>query len=979
MKYFNIKRKYLFIIIAALSITPIFWACESTPQIDADDTDAALELLLSKREKAINKLDNKIDANEIEKLIELGAWNEAAQYIGKLEDGSEHQLYLNAKLQFKNHRYQNAESLVNEVLEKNSTHQKAKLLKAELNIQAWKLDDANAIADELLQENDKNAPAGIIKGKIELLNRNYDAAKDWANKVEDWDSDLADGYLLEAESLFWDQQPHSAEKALIKALELNPFNADARYSYGYAVWRRVDATQLENMASQWNLALTINPLHYLTHWHFGNGHTHLTYADYAHESDEKVRAELEKVEELIKAKQLQSAIELTQEIEEKYRESVLPQMTRGSIYYMFYDMDRNERLDAAQENFEQILEKKENYGPAHNALAAVIKQRQFEYLDEFDELEEIIANTETPTNNPTFYRVFQDAEYYTGNRVEKMIAQQIGPSIAYLEMIDKFNSKFAIPPLHIDLAQAMNNSFFRYGTTFDNRQWMDIRGVGSGATGIEYLERGAHLERNVLAHEYAHLYHGSILTDQESRKIRELYHNAMKGGYALDYYASNNESEYFAQGYAGFLSQKKVHPLNHKSMNTQEYIENKDPDLYEFLVELLGKQNDYLEGNKEALADNWAQTYLSLARGARNRRDFTTAKEHLNKSQSYNQNYIPTILEYAQLSIDSNNYSDAEFYVSKAKKIAENYAPTYLKEATILHNKALDGIISFEESMDAQEQLFEKARILEDDLAEFATMNSVNRTRHFDYGHYVEAIEVAQKYLKDAPTISTYLRDRKDDTEAFNNNIRSLLGHSSEVENFFAKLVEQKPQNFGHRLSYADVLIRQQKWSAALDILEEGEKILSSAGNRMAGYTLRIAYVYSENGNGPKAEQLLSDIDVNRLNWQDKLYYAEVLTEIGLSKKGLEVLDTLGDLKLPRQIGEVAFVQGLIHLKNENYTDAENSFKETLLFNKYHLKARVQLVNMLNKMNREEEAESIKKEGQSFKIPLGPDYIQALD
>ncbi|MDZ7807323.1 MAG: hypothetical protein U5K71_09415 [Gracilimonas sp.] len=40
----------------------------------------------------------------------------------------------------------------------------------------------------------------------------------------------------------------------------------------------MDATQLDNMAGQRNLAFEVNPLHYLTHWHFGNGHTNLTYA-----------------------------------------------------------------------------------------------------------------------------------------------------------------------------------------------------------------------------------------------------------------------------------------------------------------------------------------------------------------------------------------------------------------------------------------------------------------------------------------------------------------------------------------------------------------------------------------------------------------------------------------------------------------------------------------------------------------------------
>jgi len=46
-----------------------------------------------------------------------------------------------------------------------------------------------------------------------------------------------------------------AEAPLRKCLEIDPFNADARFNYGYMIWRRVDARQLDAMAAQWELAL----------------------------------------------------------------------------------------------------------------------------------------------------------------------------------------------------------------------------------------------------------------------------------------------------------------------------------------------------------------------------------------------------------------------------------------------------------------------------------------------------------------------------------------------------------------------------------------------------------------------------------------------------------------------------------------------------------------------------------------------------
>src|SRR5699024_6950408 len=98
------------------------------------------------------------------------------------------------------------------------------------------------------------------------------------------------------------------------------------FRYGYAIWRRVDATLLDEMAAQWNFALEINPLHYLTHWHFGNGHTNLTYADYAQPNDSIVQARLDKADQLVAQGNLDKAIAITRQVGHEYTKSVIPDM-----------------------------------------------------------------------------------------------------------------------------------------------------------------------------------------------------------------------------------------------------------------------------------------------------------------------------------------------------------------------------------------------------------------------------------------------------------------------------------------------------------------------------------------------------------------------------------------------------------------------------------------------------------------------------
>ncbi|MEX0722472.1 MAG: hypothetical protein WD053_01270 [Gracilimonas sp.] len=378
-------------IIPKISIIPVLAAlllisCTSETEKYVDDTEIVKEQLEQERSTTLAELETEVTAGNIEKLIELGMWNDAERFISNADNESNEIKLAEAKLMFKKHRYSNSEVIVNTVLESNPANRKARLLKAELHIQAWGLDEADEVGSSLLEENSNDAEAGLIRGKAALLNRDFEEALRWAKNVQEWDPEFAGGYMLEAEGLFWDQDPAAAEPSLKKALELNPYNPDARFSYGYAVWRRVDATQLDNMAGQWNLAFEVNPLHYLTHWHFGNGHTNLTYADYTHPSDSEVREALSRAESLIPEEKLDEAIAITHEVESEYPESVLPEMMRASIYYMHYDMDRSSRLDSSQAGFENILAKKQNYGPAHNGLAAVIKQRQFEYLDGFEEL-----------------------------------------------------------------------------------------------------------------------------------------------------------------------------------------------------------------------------------------------------------------------------------------------------------------------------------------------------------------------------------------------------------------------------------------------------------------------------------------------------------------------------------------------------------------------------------------------------------------
>src|SRR5690625_5193221 len=203
-------------------------------------------------------------------MIELGLWREADSLIAVTPPGDPAVALAEVRLRMKEHDYHRAEAILYEVLEEDPLDHEARLLAAELKIQAWELDEAEEIAERLLQEDPRDEDAAILLGRIRLLEKRYDEALELALQVQRWNRRNAEAYALAADVRFWEQDPAGAEPALIRALELNPFDPDARFNYGYAIWRRVDATSPADMPPQGEPASKRVPSHTARHGHWGD-------------------------------------------------------------------------------------------------------------------------------------------------------------------------------------------------------------------------------------------------------------------------------------------------------------------------------------------------------------------------------------------------------------------------------------------------------------------------------------------------------------------------------------------------------------------------------------------------------------------------------------------------------------------------------------------------------------------------------------
>jgi len=303
-----------------------------------------------------------------------------------------------------------------------------------------------------------------------------------------------------------------------------------------------------------------------------------------------------------------------------------------------------------------------------------------------------------------------------------------------------------------------------------------------------------------------------------------------------------------------------------------------------------------------------------------------------------------------------------------------------VSEANILHYEGLNGDLEFDDALDRQEPIFTKAKELEDDLSEAAQLNRLMRERYLEYGKVAQALTTAEDYMAVAPTISTYLTDRKEEAETFMNELKSQLGYSAEVTPFFEELLAQNPQNFDLRLSTADILIRQAKYEEALAILQEGQRILESAGNSIAGYALRIAWIQATNGNMEESRSWLAEIDKDDLGDMDHLLLAEIhILNSDTEQAGTILTGTEEGIQVPYQKAEWLSVMGkLAQAQNETAT-ARDRFEEALELNPYHLEARINLIRLFSSMSEEAAVKELKEEAGKLEIPLGPDFSQTLN
>jgi len=902
---------------------------------------------------ALKRADEKID-----KLLDLGLWTEAEALLSKERPGHEKSL-LEARYLILQSRFNEAELIVDEVLAHSRSNQSALLLKTQLLVQKWKLPDAEIMAADLIKRNDKNIQAAEALGTIYLLEKNYVKATALASLLQTTFPMQAEGFLLEVKVLFSTKLGEGAEPILKKAIMLAPLNVDCRYFYGYLLWRKGQKALLGDMQDQWNFALEINPLYYLIHWHLGNGYTNARFSDYTAINNPVIIEALKTFDPLISSGKITTAIALCSSLKTSYPISSLPYIYAGSAWYLASSLfkteaDKTHALDSARTDFRTAVRISPLSGMAHNGLASVLNAERLAFLYFSDSIKQhLLTNIKV---SPDFTRVFTGVDYYPGKLVPAMVWSEMHASTAYLPLLALEKRIFTIIPLHHTLAESLNEPYFNTGITFDNRQWMDIRGVGSGAVGIEYLLAGGYRERNVLLHEFTHLFHHDVLTEQQQRRIRSLYYAAMKNKATLDYYASNNEDEYFAQAYESFFDAVKVHPLDYKSMNTRAELKAKDPKAYGFIDSLVNL-SAASESNAQLLKDNYAQVYANIVQEELNKPvpGKTKIKDALNKAIAYNASYLPLLISKANFAIQQKDYTTAETILRNAENLNTDYAPVYTGNATL--NRALfeDGLLEQSQGFDLQNTWLLKALSVEKDLQLKANLANAYVDFLVLNCKYPLAINSALEYTAHAPTISTYLRDAKLEIQTKAVLLKCLLGYAEGLPALTRQARDMPVTSTLIRL--AEAYAANKNFLTAIETLEPmGIENLKKKNSN----TILLAHlcVYeAAAGNISKAQiwytALAKPLD-------SSIWYSRAMLGAG---KAAQALLYLNQLPVPMEPEPRSFYyqcQGLIYLRLKNDKSAIISFKSALDNNPYDYTSAINLIDIYTRTGKNAEINFLK-------------------
>ena len=489
----------------------------------------------------------------------------------------------------RSYQFDKGEKILKTILKFAPENEKAKLLEAKFKIDSMDFEAAQKVYQRILKEKPTSVDSLCGLAQISYWLNEYEEAEEYAQKCMDLNPEFAQAYVIQSRIHRIRQENDKWNKLGRKAVELDPFDDDARANLANILYR--GEGKLQEGYEQAKIALRINPYSPIARFYLGNGWTPHYYEE---QKIEGAPEPVKEIEELLKEgdshlleREFNKADQTFDRVLRLIPTNITAMIGKGTVNYHQKD------YYTALFWFFKVLDINPNYGLAHYGVCQTLLRIKDKINVRFDEIEKAFAFRDTL--EPAYMGdVFINYEQLDRD-LQKILRFSVQPLKNYLKALRIAGATFYLTPFHKLLWEAPYNEGLKGQRTFDLRLWDDVKGNGGfHATSGEDWERDVKYRRfNVVAHEFAHQVH-PFLSKKHREEIKWLFLKAKKERRTLDFYADFNEWEYFAVGVEAYVSDEKLADQKIGYGHTQRELLEKDPDLYYF-IENLGNLESYEE------------------------------------------------------------------------------------------------------------------------------------------------------------------------------------------------------------------------------------------------------------------------------------------------------------------------------------------------------------------------------------------------
>jgi len=523
-------------------------------------------------------------------LLKEGRYEEAEQSLHKalqIEPNHVKSLLILSNLYRRKYEFDKGQEVLQELKSLIPENEKVQLLEAGYAIDSMDFDKAKAIFQRLLEKNPESVQALCGIAEVLYWENKYEESEQFIRKCLSLDPEFSSAFLLQSRIHRLRQENEQWNELGRKAVDLSPFDDDARANLANILFR--GERKLQEGYEQTKIALKINPYSLIGHSYLGNGWTPVDYTEQELEGDEdaikQIQSLLKEGDEHLLKREFAQADAAFGKVLELMPTNFNAMIGKGTLNY------HQKEYDKALEWFFKVLDIHPDYGLAHYGVSRSLLRKKDRINIKFAEIEKAFATKDAP--EPPFMRDVFTNYHQLDPELRKILRLSVQPLKNYLQMLKEAGSTFYLIPFHKRLYESPQHTGMKGTRTFDLRLWDDVKGCGGfhSTSGEDWEKDVKYLRFNVVTHEFAHQVH-AYLTEEQRSEIKRLFSKAKKERRTLDFYANFNEWEYFAVGVEAYVSEEKLADQKLAYGHTRKELLERDPDLYNF-IEGLGKEESH--------------------------------------------------------------------------------------------------------------------------------------------------------------------------------------------------------------------------------------------------------------------------------------------------------------------------------------------------------------------------------------------------